>query len=187
MAFVGLPFIPFDRVRDDGPGQHLGGADTNARHDAQEHDDPERRLSRNQDEDDHNHRPKRDTDDIGQAFVPMTGCPVPERQRENGGDENTGHDEAALTFTLDDVFDIKEQVGLNDQDSHPGEQVDARTKYKRPVFEGRLERRDEFGLFLTNVFTPFTRPQEDANQGGGGNSTCDDAHEEHPARVFGHH
>ena len=44
MALIGFPFIPFDRIRNDGPGHHLGSADADASHHTQHKDHPEWRF-----------------------------------------------------------------------------------------------------------------------------------------------
>ena len=117
----------------------------------------------------------------------MFGCPVPERQREDGGNKNAGHDQAALAFPLNDVFDIEEQVCLDDQNCHPGEQVNACPKNKRAVLESGLQGWDQLWFLFTDMFFLFTGSQENADQRRGGNRTRDHAHQEHPPGIFRHH
>ena len=187
MTLVGFPFIPFNGVGDDGPGEHLGGAYPNARHNAQHEDHPERRFGRHHDEHHHDHRPEGNTDDVSQALAPMAGCPVPEGQRQDSGDEDAGHDDAALVFALDDVLDVNEQVGLDHQNGHPGEQVDARAEDERPVLEGGFKRGDEFGPLLADEFLPFAGSEEHADKRRGGYRACDDTHEEHAFGILRDH
>ena len=82
VALAGLPFVPFDGVRDDRPGQHMRRADADAGQHAQAPDQRQRGAGVQGDQDDLHDRPEGDPGDIGQALVPVPGGPLPEGQHE---------------------------------------------------------------------------------------------------------
>ncbi len=105
VSLTGLPFVPFDCIRQDRPGQHMRGAHSDAGQHAQTQDQRQRRGGVQGDQYDLHDRPESNPRRISLALVPLAGGKFPEWQDQHGSDEDHRHDQVAIRLALDHIFD----------------------------------------------------------------------------------